>query len=509
MGLCKRVTINLLATWGDHVIGLAVGLILMPFVLGVLGDAQYGMWIFINSIAGYSGLLNLGLGSTISRYVATHHAKGEAEELNRVVNVIGCVYLLMGGIALAIAGLAAWIAPMFWPSASIPSAELRWVILILGMNVAVSITGSVFGGVLVGMQRFDLERGICLSSGLVRFALTLAFLQQQSGLLILAVIFLLTTLVENIGFVFAAFRQVPELRLGVRFLSRRTLHECFSFSAFALLEMIAAKLIDSTDCIVIGCVFGAEAIVPYYVALRLCQFITKPLQFIGQVCMPRAGELHAKGRPGELRELFARGFGLSWMLTLGFFIGASYFGPVLIETWVHKPYPQSHLLLMVLLGGQLVGTPMKVVTGVLFGIGDVRRPAVTYVVEAFFNFTLSLSLVFSLGLLGVAVGTVIPLLLVELGILLPYALRRLQISSQRLLVDGLAPQLLPLAALLAYSYVVWSRVSLSPGWMQMLAVAGGGGGILGATWLAQHAFLRSGKQSLSNLRLEGTNHASL
>ena len=56
MGFRKRVTINLLATWGDHVIGLAVGLILMPLVLGVLGDAQYGMWIFINSIAGYSGL---------------------------------------------------------------------------------------------------------------------------------------------------------------------------------------------------------------------------------------------------------------------------------------------------------------------------------------------------------------------------------------------------------------------------------------------------------------------
>src|SRR5437867_729751 len=113
--------------------------------------------------------------------------------------------------------------------------------------------------------------------------------------------------------------------------------------------MTAVKLIDATDCVVICWVFGAAAIVPYYVAQRLCQFITKPLQFIGQVCLPRAGELYAKGQLAELRELLARGMGLSWLLTMSFFIGASFFGPVLIETWVHKPYPHSQVLLLVLL----------------------------------------------------------------------------------------------------------------------------------------------------------------
>lgn len=486
MGFRKRVTINLLATWGDHVIGLAVGLVLMPFVLGVLGDAKYGMWIFINSIAGYSGLLNLGLGQTISRYVATYHAKNEREELNRVVNVIGAVYLVMGLIALSIAGTIAWLSPTLWPSTTIPETELFWVIVILGINVAVSITGSVFGGVLVGMQRFDLERGITVTSGLVRFVLTLVFLQQQWGLLILALIFLMTTLVENIGLVIAAFRLIPEMRIGRRYLSRRTLTECFSFSVFALLEMIANKLIESTDCVVIGCIFGAEAIVPYYVAQRLCQFITKPLQFVGQVCLPRAGELHAKHQMSELRELVTRAMGLSWLLTMGFFIGAAYFGPVLIESWVHKPYPQSHLLLMVLLGGQLVATPMKVVAGVLFGIGDVRKPAKTYIVEAIFNFALSLTLIFPFGLLGVAVATVIPLYLIEIAILLPYALQKLEMKPRQFVADVFLPQVAPLVSLLGYSMVVSSRVPLTPGWPRMLAVAGGGAIALGATWLIQH-----------------------
>lgn len=489
MGIRKRFTINLLATWSNHVLGLLLALILMPKVLGTLGDSLYGTWVFISAFAGYAGLLSLGLGQTVSRYVAAHHAQGETEQVNRVVNVIGAVYLVMSGVAMAIAGVLAWFVPDLWPNSVVSFSELRWVIVILGVNVTVSITGGVFGGVLIGLQRFELEKAFVLLSGVVRFALTLLLLQKDMGLMILAVIFLATTLAENLGYVICAFRLVPSLRLGYRFLNRQTLRECFSFSAFALLEAVSATLIESTDCVVIGCVLGIEAIVPYSVAQRLCQYISKPLQGIASVCLPRAGELHAQGNLAELRELMCRAVGLAWLLVMGFFIGASFFGPTLLATWVHKVYPQSQTILMLLLAGQLVGTPMKVVTSVLFGMGDVRRPSLFYVIEALANFALSLALIYGVGVMGVALGTVLPLYLVELGLLLPYALRRLEIAPRRLLTDVAGPQLAPLVALLGYSYFVWSQVPLVPGWGNMIAIAAGGGLVLGATWLGQQKLM--------------------
>jgi O-antigen/teichoic acid export membrane protein len=490
MGLRRRFKINLIATWSDHVLGLLLALILMPTVLRALGDSLYGTWVFISAIAGYSGLLNLGLGQTISRYVAAHHAKGEMEQVNRVVNVIGAVYLVMSGLELAIAGALAWLAPVLWPNSSVSVSELRSVILVLGLNVAVSITGSVFGGVLVGLQRFDLERMFVFSSGCVRFVLTLLFVQREWGLLILAVIFLATTLAENIGYLIGAFRLLPALRLSPRFLRWQTFRECFSFSAFAFLEAISARLIDSTDSIVIGCVLGTEAIVPYYVAQRLCQYISSPLRCIAMVSLPRAGQLHALNRSSELRDLLLRAVGLAWMLMMGFFIGASYFGPMLMQTWIRQLYPQSQMILLILLAGQLIGTPMKVVTSVLFGMGHVRRPSVYYVIEALANFTLSLVLIQSLGLVGVALGTVIPLWLVELGLLLPYAMNVLDIKPRQLLIDAAAPYLAPLVALVGYSYVVSQRIAIEARWSHMVVVAAGGGMVLLIVWLIQRRLLQ-------------------
>ena len=104
----NKLKINLLVTWGDHGIGILVGLFLMPFVLDVIGDEQYGLWLFISSIAGYSGLMDLGFGETICRYVAHHHAKNETEDVNRVATVIGSVYLAMCALMLAVCGVLAW-----------------------------------------------------------------------------------------------------------------------------------------------------------------------------------------------------------------------------------------------------------------------------------------------------------------------------------------------------------------------------------------------------------------
>ena len=480
----SRLRVNLLATWGDYAMGVLVCLVLMPFVLHTLGDETYGVWLFINSIAGYSGLLNLGFGETISRYVATYHARKENERLNQVVNGIGAVYASMGFVAALIAVLLALVAPRLheWGGESL--MEVRWVLVVLGLNTAIGITGSVFGGVLVGIQRFDIERGMILLSGIVRFFLTIFLLNERHGLLTLALIFLTITSVENAGYVLFAFRKVPTLAIGRRHLSWPVLKECFSFSGFAFLHNVAQRVIWATDSIVIGFILGAEAIVPYFIASRLSEFISRPVTCIGMVMMPRAGQLHANEDTERLQSLLTKGVGLAFVLMMGFFIGAGFFGKALIGVWVGPGYVQSHQLLLVLLGARIVSTPLEVIRSMLFGMGRVRVPALLYVAEAIGNLGLTLILIRPFGLMGVALGTAVPLVVIELGFLLPYALRQLHYGLERFFHRVLGPPLLPLAALLVYSTVV-SRVFVDVGgWTELVSVAVGGGVVLAAVWFA-------------------------
>lgn len=493
-----KLKINLLASWGDHAVGIAIGLFLMPFVLNKVGDDQYGLWLFICSIAGYSGLLNLGFGETISRFVARHHAKGEIDQVNRFVNVIGAVYLAMSVGVLCLAGLLAWLGPFVFDMGGVSVTEVRWVIVLLGLNVVVGMLGSVFGGVLVGLQRMDLERGFRTLSGVVRLFLTVWLLQEEHALLTLALIFLATTAVENMGHLAVVFRQLPGLKIHPRFINRETLNESFGFSMFALLDNLAGKLIDATDTIVIGFVFGAKYIVPYYVAHRLMTFIVHPLQLIGLVVMPRGAELAANSHDDRLRVLVQKGLGISLLLSAGLFIGACFFGGQVLTAWIGHTYADSHMLLLILLGAQIIATPMNVLRGVLFGMGDIRVPSILYFVEAVANLVLTLLLVRSYGLIGVALGTAIPIVFVELFVMLPYALKKLKFQIPEFVRGVVAPQLLPLVALWAYSLVVCLNWPIDPAWIPVVLVAAGGGVVLGGTWLVgRRAEQRAARHSMT------------
>ena len=216
MSFAGSVRRNVLASWGTHASNLVIGFFLTRYTLDVLGVSTYGSWLLINSIASYSALLYCGLGETISRYVAKHHSEGDTHRINQVVTLVLTIYLGMGAIAFLCACALSLTAEWWGGWSGEDLLEARITILILGVNVAVGMSGSVFGGVLHGLRRFDLERGIGFSFDLVRLILFLVFLSDRYGLVTIAGIYFIVALGENLSYiVLGYFPDWIVARLGV------------------------------------------------------------------------------------------------------------------------------------------------------------------------------------------------------------------------------------------------------------------------------------------------------
>jgi len=473
--------VNVAASWMAYAMRLLIGFFLMPFVIHVLGDSQYGFWIFINSIAGYAGLMYLGFGATVSRYVAKYQASEDWQNLNETVSLVTCVYSLMAGVALVITGVLVAVAPWLndWHGHSL--FEIRLVILLLGLNVAAGLVGSVFGGILIGSRRFDLERLVYFLSDVARLIFLVTLLRQEWGLVIIAAIYLGMTIAENLAYAFFSWKVIPQLSIHLKHLNWPAFRQCFSFSSFAFLNALAAQIIYATDTIIIGTFLGAAAIVPYYIALRLCQFIKQPVEQISEICMPTAGAMQAQSKEGSMRELSVRAMGVAFLLTTGAFIGCLYFSPLLLDLWMGTGYAETYGLLLILFAAQIVALPVGVLRAFLFGTGHVRVPALIHLAEAAANLVLSIALCFWLKNVGVALGTAIPILVFELCFLLPYSLKILNIPFRQVWLQGILPQLIPLGLLQAYSMGVAKFVlpHLGASWAALIGITMGGGMALG------------------------------
>src|SRR5215475_274001 len=135
---------NVGSSWFALGVNVAVGIFLSPFILHRLGDDAFGLWILIFSVTGYYGLFDLGIRSSIVRYVAKYSATNELDELNRLVNTALFSYSLIGLTAMALTLVATYYVGSIFRVPADFLATARCLLLMVGVSVSSGFPIGVF-----------------------------------------------------------------------------------------------------------------------------------------------------------------------------------------------------------------------------------------------------------------------------------------------------------------------------------------------------------------------------
>src|SRR6266853_2852940 len=97
---------------------------MMPFIVHSLGDRMYGIWALVATLVGYYGLLDLGLSSAVSRYLAAALGAGNQEQCNRVFNTSLRIFAALGVVVLVVGCISAAVSPRLCKSPE--EAAILW-----------------------------------------------------------------------------------------------------------------------------------------------------------------------------------------------------------------------------------------------------------------------------------------------------------------------------------------------------------------------------------------------
>ena len=81
-----RVLKNVLTNYLRFFLAGAIGFLVTPVMVHLLGDGDYGLWVTVFSLTGYFGLFDQGIRPSLVRYVSRDHALGDREGLARTVS---------------------------------------------------------------------------------------------------------------------------------------------------------------------------------------------------------------------------------------------------------------------------------------------------------------------------------------------------------------------------------------------------------------------------------------
>lgn len=453
---------NVISNWGGYVFSMLIAFFLSPFVVHHLGDSGYGIWVLLISLTGYLGLLDLGVRSAVTRYLAKFHSEGNHEEAGRTASSALQIFTGAGILAVLISTGVAWFALDYFHIPPAYQTTAKIVLPLAGLSVAVSLIGGVFGGILAGLHRFDLVNAIQIGGSGLRAAATVVALKIGGGLATLALIQLIFALVSIAASYWLSFRLYPQLHLRWTRFDSGSLRMIFSFSFYAFVLQITSYLILYSDSVVIAAFLPVAFVTFFSIAGNLIQNARALISGISQTMTPLASRLEAEGNLQELQRVTLKGACYSTTLILPVTLTFLIRGKTFIGLWMGAEYAEPSGQVLWALSLTLIPAGLQVVWAVLFGIGKHKALVPVSLIEGFLNLGLSILLVQKMGIVGVAWGTTLPNLLSALIFWPWYVKRSLKIPIRQFgMVTGLKPAIAVLPfALASYLIEKWRPTSL-------------------------------------------------
>ncbi|HEX2175487.1 MAG TPA: oligosaccharide flippase family protein [Nocardioidaceae bacterium] len=463
-----RILRNTVSNSLGRAVSVATTFFLTPFILHSLGETAFGLWVLAQVVVSYGSLLDLGMGSAIIKYVAEVHAKQDSAGAHRLLATATRLYLALAVVALAIGLTVATQAYRVVDLSRGDERSLTAVLAIVTVGFSINLAATPATATLRGLQRYDITNVLTVSNVLANAALTILVLSRGGDVVAMVAVTVPVALVTQVVAITVVRRLHPAFALRWSPGSRATARRLTTFGLTLTVGQLALLLQKKSSEIIVGTMLAVSAVTPYALAQRLSELPHVISDQFIKVLLPVASELNASGDSAPLRQLYLVSTRITLALMLPLALCAAVLAGDLLELWVGAEYRDNAALVVVLVLASVALTSQWPAGSVLQGMDRFGPVAVAALVSGVANVILTIALVGPYGLMGVALGTLVPTVAEAFLFVLPFTLRALHVPFRQLVTHVAAPVLLPVAPCVLV-LLLTQRLVPGPTWLGVIA----------------------------------------
>jgi O-antigen/teichoic acid export membrane protein len=459
---------NVVSTYLTTTVLAVVGLVTTPILARELGKEGYGIWVLVGSFALYLELLEFGFGKATPKFVAEYHARNDGRGVRATIATSFWILGALGAVAVAVGAVVAVFFPSLFGVSDDLATPARILIVLILVDLAISIPSDTFGGVLMGLQRFYLVNATLVIVAVAQAIGWTIVLLSGGGLVELGIVTVLISLGGQFARYLLARRQVPDLSIAPRLVDRALARRFTGISVwFFVLDMSKVALIR-LDTVVVGLAVGVGAAGVYAVGQRLTLALEQLIEPLTKSFFPHSSALSAGADHEGLRRSLVVGTRLSLAIAAPIGLALAFLAGPLLDLWLGSGFEEAASVVALLAASVTISALTRTGLLMLQGVGRVRVPALLMAGEAVLNLVLSIILAQTMGLAGVALGSLIAVVVANVGCFYPYMCRQFDLPIGSLSAM-LARAHLP--ALLVAGLLGWFIASLEPSGLVVLVCA--------------------------------------
>jgi len=445
------------------------GIVLTAYIVERLGIGPFGLWSLVAAFTGYAALLDFGVSSAFTKYIAQHAAHGDAKAVSAVVSTGAAFYAALGILIVAlgwplvdllIAGITRLLVLMH-PDGTPAYENARTIgdvrFLFRGSLILFAITNCIapFSALQSGLQRMGITNVLSFGASLLKFAATIGFVECGYGVRGLLYANAVVLAAFALACVAVAYRIFPGLRLGTRQVKRSTLSVLMSFGWRMQVAKLSNLINFQTDRAIVGLVFGNFALVGLY---RLGEELAGKMRqlpaLVVSALIPAVSDLDARNQQEQLSRLYLLSTKYIAAVTIplaGYFAASA---DLLMRAWFGdtEGLEAAAWVMRIIAAGYAANLLPGPGVSIALGKGRAGLPMTAGIISMACNIAFTIALVMAVGFYGVPVATALAFLVSTVWFF----------RAMRQTVD------VPLRRLL-WTSVAWPALASVPGFAACLA----------------------------------------
>jgi len=332
----QRFVVTLASGYGSIAAGVIYTMASVPLALHYLGKQEFGLWALALQVSGYLGLLDLGMGTAVSRFLADHKDNVDGGEYGSLLVTGGLVFIVQGAAVALIGFVFSRFAPSVFAIPPELAGSFAGVLALLAALGGFSIAMRSIGSPLWAFQRMEVIH-LCSSAGLL-LNLPLMWLGFHFGLGIysLALAGIPTTLFTFGTYLWICTKNHFYPKSGCWGAPRWNIFkQIFGFGKDVVLITLGSQLINATQIMIVSRILGLDAAATFSIGTKLLTMGQQVFHKVIESAAPGLTEIFVRGETARFVQRYWDALAMALALSTLGAVGVAGFNSDFVYLWTH------------------------------------------------------------------------------------------------------------------------------------------------------------------------------
>lgn len=410
----NQLKLGIILNYVNMGIGNLIPIFYTPIMLSILGQNEYGLYKLSSSVTSYLGLISMGLGSAITRYLIKSREQEGAKAEERMLGLFVVIFNVIA-VATLSAGTILTMNLDIWYSESLSAAELyRMKILVFLMvcNMALGFSQSPYQSLVTSHEEYLFYQCMNIMLTSITPIMNLVALYMGAASVGMAVVSLMITVIVRIAYQIY-IRGVMKIKPRFKQMPVSAMKEILGFSFWIFVANIVGQLYNATDTVMIGALpaLGTAAVAVYNVGNTFNGITLSLTTGVSNMLAPKTNKMVFQGASAaELTDLAIRVGRIQGYIMCLIVSGFIAFGRPFIYFYAGAGYEESYWVAIMVMIPNMIPLLQSVCLSIITAQNRHKFRSIVYLGIAISNVIGTWFLMQYFGVIGAAFMTGLALL---------------------------------------------------------------------------------------------------